>query len=79
MESERDGRIRKRAHEIWEQEGRPHGKDGEHWERAQRELDAADMPPLANVGVKKKSPSARTGSTEAASARPAATPPARKV
>jgi DUF2934 family protein len=23
--------IRKRAYEIWESEGRPHGRDMEHW------------------------------------------------
>jgi hypothetical protein len=33
----RDEQIRKRAHEIWEQEGRPEGKEREHWERAERE------------------------------------------
>jgi len=30
--------IRRRAHEIWEAEGRPEGRDQEHWIRAQREL-----------------------------------------
>jgi hypothetical protein len=32
--------IRRRAHEIWEQEGRPHGRDREHWERAAREFES---------------------------------------
>jgi hypothetical protein len=32
--------IRRRAHEIWEREGRPEGKQAEHWERARAELDA---------------------------------------
>ena len=27
-------RIRKRAHEIWEQEGRPEGREHDHWEKA---------------------------------------------
>jgi len=39
MPDDRDERIRRRAHEIWEREGRPHGKDAEHWERAAREID----------------------------------------
>lgn len=30
--------IRRRAHQIWEREGRPEGKDAEHWERARLEL-----------------------------------------
>lgn len=31
-------RIKQRAHEIWESEGRPHGRDSEHWARAEQEL-----------------------------------------
>lgn len=31
-------RIRERAHAIWEAEGRPEGRDREHWQRACREL-----------------------------------------
>jgi hypothetical protein len=47
MSDDRDQRIRRRAHEIWEREGRPHGKDAEHWERAVREIDgeAATLQP----------------------------------
>lgn len=26
--------IRQRAHEIWEQEGRPHGRHADHWHQA---------------------------------------------
>ncbi|GAA0535243.1 hypothetical protein GCM10008941_13470 [Rhizomicrobium palustre] len=36
---DRDEHIRNRAHSIWESEGRPHGRDVEHWQRASRELD----------------------------------------
>ena len=32
--------IRERAYHIWEAEGRPHGRDREHWERASREIEA---------------------------------------
>ena len=32
--------IRERAYNIWEAEGRPHGRDREHWERANREIEA---------------------------------------
>lgn len=31
--------IRDRAYQIWESEGRPEGRDAEHWERARRELE----------------------------------------
>jgi hypothetical protein len=27
-------RIRARAHQIWEQEGRPEGREHDHWEKA---------------------------------------------
>lgn len=30
--------IRKRAYEIWEQEGRPEGREEEHWKQAAREM-----------------------------------------
>lgn len=32
-------RIRMRAYQIWEQEGRPHGRDEEHWREAERQLE----------------------------------------
>lgn len=35
-------RIRHRAYEIWEREGRPEGRRAEHWERACRELREED-------------------------------------
>ena len=34
-----DTRIRDRAYELWESEGRPDGRHDEHWHRARRELD----------------------------------------
>ncbi len=38
-DSERDHRIRERAYHLWNDEGRPHGRHDEYWERA-RELVA---------------------------------------
>ena len=40
--------IRKRAHEIWEREGRPEFRDQEHWHKAEAELAAAG--PQGNEG-----------------------------
>lgn len=34
-------RIRDRAYQLWEAEGRPHGRDQAHWLAAERELAAA--------------------------------------
>ena len=36
--TDRNRRIEQRAHEIWEAEGRPHGKHDEHWHRAVRDI-----------------------------------------
>jgi hypothetical protein len=38
--------IELRAYLIWESEGRPHGREAEHWHRAEAEI----------FGVKKKAP-----------------------
>jgi transcription initiation factor TFIIIB Brf1 subunit/transcription initiation factor TFIIB len=37
-ELEKRQHIRERAHEIWIERGRPHGRDIEHWLAAEREL-----------------------------------------
>ncbi|MCZ0963429.1 DUF2934 domain-containing protein [Paracoccus benzoatiresistens] len=42
MTDERTRRIQERAHSIWEQEGRPHGQDAQHWSQAEYEIDAED-------------------------------------
>jgi len=41
--------IRVRAHQLWEQAGRPHGHDLEHWLQAEKEclLNSAATAPLA--------------------------------
>jgi hypothetical protein len=40
--------IRVRAHQLWEQAGRPHGHDVEHWLQAEKEilLNSAAAAPL---------------------------------
>jgi hypothetical protein len=42
MQDDREGRIRARAHIIWEQEGRSEGRDKQHWDRAAKEVDLED-------------------------------------
>ena len=42
MSDDRQHRIRQRAHTIWENHGRPHGADRDHWDQATREIDAED-------------------------------------
>lgn len=36
---DRQERIRVRAHEIWERQGRPDGRHEEHWDQACREIE----------------------------------------
>jgi len=51
--------IKLRAYEIWEESGRPHGCDKEHWEQAEKELleavpevqPAAAAKPAAEAGA----------------------------
>jgi hypothetical protein len=37
-----DERIRQRAHEIWEEEGRPEGREYSHWLRARADIREED-------------------------------------
>lgn len=37
-----DDRVRKRAHDIWEAEGRPEGREYSHWLRARTEINEED-------------------------------------
>jgi Protein of unknown function (DUF2934) len=38
LAAERERRIRRRAYEMWEEQGRPHGLQGDHWRAAEAEL-----------------------------------------
>jgi DUF2934 family protein len=40
MDSDKEARIRERAYEIWVRDGRPHGRDAEHWQKAEAEIAA---------------------------------------
>lgn len=58
--SDDERKVRERAREIWEEEGRPEGRAGQHWRRASEEvhqappgsggLSNADVSPMASVG-----------------------------
>ncbi len=41
MASDLDKRIQERAYEIWESEGRPEGRQEEHWQQARTEFAEA--------------------------------------
>ena len=59
--------IRERAYHIWEAEGRPHGRDREHWERANREIAAeAKKTTGKTAGATKARPAGKPKSARAA-------------
>lgn len=66
-----EDRIRARAHEIWEREGRPEGRELRHWDEARLEVEAEERAGAA--GARDDAP--RSGS-EAALASPAGEMPA---
>lgn len=37
MQDDREARVRQRAHAMWEAEGRPPGRELDHWIRAEAE------------------------------------------
>lgn len=71
MREDREDRLRQRAYTIWESEGRPDGREGEHWAQAERELAAQPMAAehpaaAAETGAVKK-PRKRTATSPASS------------
>lgn len=60
MTLDRQVEIAKRAYSIWEMEGRPSGRDLEHWLRAEAEVErAASAKEVPAPPVKPKRPTKR--------------------
>jgi len=67
--SNRDEVVRARAYQIWESEGRPSGKDFDHWTRSEMELRPESAPmvsepettaqPVRRAKAKAKKPTAQ--------------------
>jgi hypothetical protein len=49
---DRQERIRRRAHAIWEQAGRPDGAHQQHWDQAAAEIDGGESGPKAKLAKK---------------------------
>jgi DUF2934 family protein len=58
--------IRERAYGIWEREGRPHGRELEHWLQAESELTALGETPPRPEAARARS---RNGSAPTSRAR----------
>ncbi|MGO7180061.1 DUF2934 domain-containing protein [Rhizobium brockwellii] len=50
MSDRRHEWISKRAYAIWEERGRPHGRDDEHWRQAVAERDALERTQASSDG-----------------------------
>ncbi|ASS56468.1 DUF2934 domain-containing protein [Rhizobium leguminosarum] len=50
MSNRRHEWISKRAYAIWEEQGRPHGRDDEHWRQAVAERDALERTKASSDG-----------------------------
>lgn len=48
MHSDREARIRERAHKIWQDEGQIEGKAAEHWHRAEQEIGDDEQPAVSD-------------------------------
>ena len=62
MASDLDKRIQQRAYEIWESEGRPEGRQHEHWQQARGEFSEARSEAGAGKGGRKAKEAAGSGS-----------------
>lgn len=72
-------RVRERAYQLWEAEGKPHGRDVEFWERARslvaaEATAAAEAPPAAKPKAPRKQAAPAAGA-QAAGAQAAGSPP----
>lgn len=65
-----DAEISLRAYQIWEAEGKPNGKDFEHWLRAKAELATVAAAPAAKAAPAKK-PAAKKGTSRKPAAKKA--------
>lgn len=49
MTADRQDRIRQRAHQLWEEQGRSEGMHARHWDQACAEIDGEDAPPAPRL------------------------------
>ncbi len=65
MTGERDEQIRKRAHAIWEKEGRPSGSHDRHWQQAESEIAKAEKKPAKAAAKVKAAKAPKTAKAPA--------------
>ena len=60
MDQDIENRIRERAYEIWEEEGRPEGREAQHWQQAAGEIADAQRESRVTAGKGGAKPSGTT-------------------
>lgn len=78
--SDKEHKIRARAYELWEREGRGHGSHERHWSEAARQIEAEEAGAAAKPAARKsaaKKPAAAKAAAATAADKPAAAKPAR--
>ena len=63
MAESREEWIKKRAYALWEEEGRPGGRDSVHWEQARKEREALEGSAASPDGKDVKSKAKRSPRT----------------
>jgi hypothetical protein len=71
---DREERIRSRAYELWEREGRPDGRQAEHWRQATAEVDAEERERAGGSGATGAPPSGVSSSLQQSGTAPGGGP-----
>jgi hypothetical protein len=75
MTDTKEDRIRQRAHQIWEDAGRPEGLHEDHWSQAVSDVEAEDAAPAKTAApraAKKMDGAVKSDAKKAPAAKPAA-------
>jgi hypothetical protein len=70
MAEHEDDWIRQRAYALWEEEGRPSGKDAAHWEQARREHGATGSKSVTSTSQKSTKSAGKTSPATSADVPP---------
>lgn len=65
MQDDKEDRIRRRAHAIWEAEGRPEGRHEAHWEQARAEIEAIEASGGPDGQMRAEEPAAQPAGEDA--------------
>lgn len=72
METAQSATIAERAYHIWQEQGRPHGRDLDHWLQAEREIAESARPARPATRKASRSPTPRASRSNAAARKPKA-------